>query len=184
MSFIPPVVHEWTQTALANLPPPVQQALLHPLVPKALAAILAFTALRQTNRAFNSLSLSNFSTRKWDNARELVLLTGGCSGIGKQIMTELSSHGAKVIILDINEPSFKLRTSPSLCKTSQLLTQNSTQRPLLQSRHHLLRRAAPSRRTNPARTWPPHSPGEQRGRCQRRDNPRRNRGENQINVRS
>ncbi|GJP87941.1 hypothetical protein CBS115989_10353 [Aspergillus niger] len=108
MSFIPPVVHEWTQTALANLPPPVQQALLHPLVPKALAAILAFTALRQTNRAFNSLSLSNFSTRKWDNARELVLLTGGCSGIGKQIMTELSSHGAKVIILDINEPSFKL----------------------------------------------------------------------------
>ncbi|RAL01461.1 SDR family oxidoreductase [Aspergillus ibericus CBS 121593] len=109
MSLLSPaVVHEWAQTALANLPPPAQQALLHPLVPKAIGAVLALTALRQTNRVLNTLSLNNLSTRTWDNDRELVLVTGGCSGIGKQIMTELSSQGARVIILDIQEPSFTL----------------------------------------------------------------------------
>ncbi|PWY74995.1 NAD(P)-binding protein, partial [Aspergillus heteromorphus CBS 117.55] len=111
------LVQEWSQTALAHLPPPVQQALLHPLVPKALAAVLALGFLRQTNRALTSLSLNNCSRVKWDNALELVLVTGGCSGIGKQVMTELASQGTRVIILDIQEPNFKLPARVSFYKT-------------------------------------------------------------------
>jgi NAD(P)-dependent dehydrogenase (short-subunit alcohol dehydrogenase family) len=49
------------------------------------------------------------SAHPWQGDRELVLVSGGCSGIGKQIMEDLASQGIRVVILDINEPNFQLR---------------------------------------------------------------------------
>jgi NAD(P)-dependent dehydrogenase (short-subunit alcohol dehydrogenase family) len=46
---------------------------------------------------------------KWEPDRELVLLTGGCSGIGKQMVLDLAKTGVRVVILDIQEPTFSLR---------------------------------------------------------------------------
>jgi hypothetical protein len=58
------------------------------------------------NRALNCLSLNNWTKAKhWDNAHELVLITGGWSGISKEIALSLVKKGVRVVVLDIQEPA-------------------------------------------------------------------------------
>jgi nucleoside-diphosphate-sugar epimerase len=45
----------------------------------------------------------------WQTHRELVLVTGGCSGIGRAIMEGLAKTGVRVVIMDVQAPNFKLR---------------------------------------------------------------------------
>lgn len=104
------VLGQWLQPIVQQLPPSLQNILLHPLAPKAFLVVLALTLLRLTNRALTSWSLNNGeSVGKWNADRELVLLTGGCSGIGKQMVLDLAKTGTRVVILDIQEPTFSLR---------------------------------------------------------------------------
>ncbi|KAF9889512.1 hypothetical protein FE257_007222 [Aspergillus nanangensis] len=100
--------NQWLQTALSHLPPQVQDVAAHPLAPKVLTALLALGIIRQTNRSLSHWSANAWTTDSWNNERELVLLTGGCSGIGKQVMEDLAKKGVRVVILDINEPTSKL----------------------------------------------------------------------------
>ncbi|GIC92543.1 SDR family oxidoreductase [Aspergillus udagawae] len=103
------MARQYAQSSLAQLPEPAQNALLNPLVQKALTVALVYGALRQTNRVFSRWSMNNWQTaHPWQGDRELVLVSGGCSGIGKQIMEDLASQGIRVVILDINEPNFQL----------------------------------------------------------------------------
>ncbi|KAJ6023841.1 hypothetical protein N7540_004638 [Penicillium herquei] len=44
----------------------------------------------------------------WDPENELILITGGSSGIGKKIVEDLSLKKNRVIIFDIQQPEFKL----------------------------------------------------------------------------
>ncbi|GAM35749.1 short-chain dehydrogenase [Talaromyces pinophilus] len=46
------------------------------------------------------------SAKHWDNAHELVLITGGWSGISKEIALSLVKKGVRVVVLDIQEPAF------------------------------------------------------------------------------
>ncbi|PLN80385.1 hydroxysteroid 17-beta dehydrogenase 11 [Aspergillus taichungensis] len=102
-------LHQWSQAALERLPPQAQNVLSHPLVPKAVAVLGALGALHQTNKCLNKWTANNFTrSDPWDPTRELALVTGGCSGIGKQIMLDLVAAGVRVVILDIQEPPFKL----------------------------------------------------------------------------
>lgn len=104
------VLGQWLQPAIQQLPPSLQNILLNPLAPKAFLVVLALALLRLTNRALTSWSLNNGeSVGKWNADRELVLLTGGCSGIGKQMMLDLAKTGTRVVVLDIQEPTFSLR---------------------------------------------------------------------------
>ncbi|KAE8153734.1 hypothetical protein BDV25DRAFT_149062 [Aspergillus avenaceus] len=119
------LLHHWSQTALDHLPPQAQEVLFHPLVPKAASALLALGVLRTANRSLSYWSANNWQkARPWQKERELVLVTGGCSGIGKQIMQDLVQAGVRVVILDIQEPSFKLPSNVTFYKADITSSEN------------------------------------------------------------
>ena len=98
------------EALFSKLPPNIQDYLSRPLVRRALVFIAATQLLRSTNRYLSKRAQNNWvSTRPWNASKELVLLTGGSSGIGKEIMQDLSKLGVKVIIFDVQEPKFPLR---------------------------------------------------------------------------
>ena len=100
------------QSIFAILPPSVQQALLNSCVQKSLGALVALLFVGALYRYLSKRAQNNGQKiSKWNPQKELVVLTGGCSGIGKQIMEDLSQRNVKTIILDLNEPNFKLRES-------------------------------------------------------------------------
>lgn len=106
------------QSVFAGLPPNIQRALVNPYVKKGVSLLVALKLVKGLS-GYLSRRAQNSWLRidQWDPSRELVVLTGGCSGIGKQIMQDLSRKNVTVVILDINEPDFALRTSP-VCTAS------------------------------------------------------------------
>lgn len=55
-----------------------------------------------TNQYLNLLTNNNFVlAKKWDSAKELVLITGGSGGIGASVARRLAKEGTKVIVVDI-----------------------------------------------------------------------------------
>lgn len=96
---------------IQKLPPPVQSVLLSSTTRNVLAVVLAFSLLRTFNRVLSSFVLNNWTSDKYDWSREVVLLTGGCSGIGQHVAHSLASKGVKVIVADIQEPATPLRAS-------------------------------------------------------------------------
>ncbi|KAJ5628507.1 hypothetical protein N7490_010735 [Penicillium lividum] len=58
-----------------------------------------------SNRALNP----NSTPKPWDPEREIVVVTGGSSGIGAAIVNLLVKRGTKTIILDISQPPNELR---------------------------------------------------------------------------
>ncbi|KAJ5513059.1 Short-chain dehydrogenase/reductase SDR [Penicillium fimorum] len=62
--------------------------------------------------------LNNFqASEAWIPENELVLLTGGSGGIGRQIMEELSRRKVRIVVLDINRPTFDLPENATFYQT-------------------------------------------------------------------
>ncbi|KAJ5951504.1 uncharacterized protein N7479_009917 [Penicillium vulpinum] len=111
------LIAKYTQTALSHLPGPTQNLLRNSTAQRALGVLAAFALLRTTNSFFSHRALQNWtSNQPWIPTRELILLSGGCSGIGKQVMEDLARTGVRVIILDINEPTFALPANVTFYK--------------------------------------------------------------------
>ncbi|KAJ5587994.1 uncharacterized protein N7459_003759 [Penicillium hispanicum] len=108
------LIQHYLQSALARLPAPVQHLLHNPLTQKAFGVVVALGVVQSLNRSLSQWSNNNWrGTGRWVPSCELVLLTGGCSGIGKQVMEDLARTGVRVIILDIVEPTFQLPANVS-----------------------------------------------------------------------
>lgn len=106
------VVSGATQALFDRLPHQVQRFVLLPSVRKGLAFLAAWKTISALNSYISYQAQNNWvRLSPWNPSTELVVLTGGCSGIGKQILEDLTKLGVKVIILDVQDPTFELRTS-------------------------------------------------------------------------
>jgi hypothetical protein len=76
------------------------------------------------NGALNSWALNNWKWRtekhKWVWNREIAVVTGGCSGIGLEIVRGLSRKGVKVAVLDI-QPLPQALENCRLFSTSKMM---------------------------------------------------------------
>lgn len=106
------VVSGATQALFDKLPQQAQRFILLPSVRKGLAFLAAWKTLSALNSYISHQSQNNWvRLGPWDPSKELVVLTGGCSGIGKHILEDLTKLDVKVIILDIQDPNLELRMS-------------------------------------------------------------------------
>lgn len=113
------LLQQYSQSAIAHLPPQAQELLANPLAQKAAGAVLALGVARTINSSLTQWTMNNWTgAGRWEPSREIVLVSGGCSGIGKQLMEDLAKQGVRVVIVDINEPNFKLPANVSFYKAS------------------------------------------------------------------
>lgn len=71
--------------------------------------LLGYFVLRKASDKLSLRAHNNYVLDKtWDWGKELVVITGGCSGIGAKIVSMLAAKNVKVIIFDIIEPKSKL----------------------------------------------------------------------------
>lgn len=98
------------QSVVARLPPGVQRGLENPYVKKGVGFLVALRLLNGFSGYLSQRAQNSWVTiGQWDPKRELAVITGGCSGIGKKIVEDLNKRNVKVIILDIQEPDSPLR---------------------------------------------------------------------------
>ncbi|KIW34899.1 uncharacterized protein PV07_01642 [Cladophialophora immunda] len=94
---------------LERLPPSIISAIQSPRTAKALACLLILGILRKANNFLSRLAINNWTrSDRWDGSKELVVVTGGASGIGEKVTAGLAARGVKVIILDVNAPKTPL----------------------------------------------------------------------------
>lgn len=83
----------------------------------ALKGLLVLGIFYRLNRLLSRLVLNNFvADRTWDWQREIVLVTGGCSGLGEQLVRLFGERSIKVVALDVNPPKLPLPESASFYK--------------------------------------------------------------------
>lgn len=95
---------------IQSLPPHLTSLLASPTARGLATLVLAYGVVQQFNRTLSSYVVNNWSSDRYDWSREIVLLTGGSSGIGQAVARDLASRGIKVCVADVQEPSDPLRT--------------------------------------------------------------------------
>ncbi|KAJ9647237.1 hypothetical protein H2199_002224 [Coniosporium tulheliwenetii] len=72
---------------------------------KALKVLIAIGVLYRLNNFLSRRALNNFTRdRSWDWRKEIVVVTGGCSGIGELMVRKFAKNSIKVVALDLNPP--------------------------------------------------------------------------------
>ena len=89
-----------------------KQAILHPTAVSRAKILLYIGIARWISGYMSKRAVNNWTTDTYDwQGSEIVLVTGGSSGIGAKVVEFLSELGIKVVILDIQEPMSKIGKS-------------------------------------------------------------------------
>ncbi|OJJ30752.1 hypothetical protein ASPWEDRAFT_43685 [Aspergillus wentii DTO 134E9] len=83
----------------------------YPQLLGALKVLLPLAVGRRLNAWLSRRAVNNGVSDKYDWSREVIVLTGGSNGIGKQIADRFGARGIKVAILDIQPPTEQLPQS-------------------------------------------------------------------------
>jgi len=89
---------------------------------------------RRVNTFISRRFVNNFTSDTWRTGKEIVLVTGGSSGIGLAITKEAAKTSACVVVLDLSDPTEALRKSCSYGNSQLDLKSSSCQCLLLQMR--------------------------------------------------
>jgi all-trans-retinol dehydrogenase (NAD+) len=77
-----------------------------------LKVLLGLNVTRFVNTKLSQYVINNWKPdAKWINSQEIVLITGGSSGIGELMALDFAKRGVKVISLDVNPPKKPQRKS-------------------------------------------------------------------------
>lgn len=97
------------EEVLKHIPIRLQEYLYNPQANVILSGLVVAGLLFQVNKFLTRMSLNNWtSDRSWKVSKEIVLVTGGNSGIGKQMVEQFARKGYKVASVDISEPKGSL----------------------------------------------------------------------------
>lgn len=109
-----------------NVYGPTVQFADHVKAQKYLAYLLAFVGVKTLNRVLTRL-VRNHGWRadppKWSRFKgdgDVVLITGGSTGIGKEIVELLAKKTNKIAVLDMAEPTYKARELADSCRPLSL----------------------------------------------------------------
>jgi all-trans-retinol dehydrogenase (NAD+) len=92
------------------LPERVHPFITSQAVIRTLSVLLGWGVLRAVNRKLSQWTANNWKKdARFMKSQELVLISGGCSGIGKLMAEEFARRGVKVVVLDLNTPKSTLR---------------------------------------------------------------------------
>ncbi|KAL4950019.1 hypothetical protein BDW69DRAFT_197606 [Aspergillus filifer] len=82
---------------------------------KTIAAIAAFVSLRCLNTYLSNLAQNNrIRSSPWGPSNEIALITGGGSGIGRQIVHDLAVSGQKAVVIVIYEVTDKIELASNV----------------------------------------------------------------------
>lgn len=94
----------------ARLPRALHALLTSPKVIRTLKIALGVGLLRKLNDAYSRYTVNNWKKdARFIKSQEVVLITGGCSGIGQLMAKQFAEKGVKVVVMDINAPKDPLR---------------------------------------------------------------------------
>lgn len=77
-----------------------------------LKAFFGLGLARTLNERLSQAVLNNWTADPWRTGEEIVLITGGCSGIGELLVHRMATSSRKVIALDLSPPKRTLREWP------------------------------------------------------------------------
>lgn len=87
------------------LPTNIQPHITSPAAVRTLKILFVFGILKRLNNKLSQLVLNNWKgNAKFTKSQELVLITGGSSGMGELVARDFSSQGVKVVVMDLNPP--------------------------------------------------------------------------------
>jgi hypothetical protein len=92
------------------LPERVHPFLTSQVVIRTLSVLLGWGVLRFVNRKLSQWAANNWKKdARFVKSQELVLISGGCSGIGKLMAEDFAKRGVRVVVLDLNSPKTEPR---------------------------------------------------------------------------
>lgn len=76
---------------------------------KVLRVLLTIGILKSANNTLSKLVMNNWTADNWRKGEEIVLITGGGSGIGELMARDLAPWSKAVVVLDLTPPKMSLR---------------------------------------------------------------------------
>lgn len=73
-----------------------------------LAALFALGLIRKASYLISERSTNNWTSDRYDWEKEIVVITGGSSGLGEYVTKDLCRRKIKVAMIDINPPKYEL----------------------------------------------------------------------------